>query len=438
MRSIHSGRKGRLLPILILILYCTAVLPVKAATPELSVPASYGVVLMEATAGQTLRESNAETTMASYGAVNLLIALTAVRHASLDDSVTVHSGIDEDIPDEAYVIYLEEGEILTVRDCIAALLFNSANDAAYTLAVSLAGSVSAYAQWMNEVASACGATNSHFTTVFDLASEEQYTTAKDMAYVAAAFWQEESLQELLCSDLYAISPTNITSETRYYANPFRMLAMGTSNYYEYALGGKASQNTVIAFAESNGMTLISVILGALNSSEAYSTAEEVLEYGFDYFQPVTIDYPGNSVARIPVYDGEDKIGYVDALVEGTFCYYAEVLSRKPTDPEGLASFFSHELLLPASLEAPVEAGEVIGRVVYTKLDDPHVQISLDCTAGSDLIPIEDSQKEQDAAANGWVRYLEWINWILIPLILYLAWRLIWPYLEKKIHKPKSF
>ena len=55
MRSIHSGRKGRLLPILILILYCTAVLPVKAATPELSVPASYGVVLMEATAGQTMR-----------------------------------------------------------------------------------------------------------------------------------------------------------------------------------------------------------------------------------------------------------------------------------------------------------------------------------------------------------------------------------------------
>ena len=137
-------------------------------------------------------------------------------------------------------------------------------------------------------------------------------------------------------------------------------------------------------------------------------------------------------------DSEEKIGYVDALVEGTFCYYAEILSRKPTDPEGLASFFSHELILPDSLTAPVEAGTVIGQVVYTKLDDPRVRISLDCTAGNSLLPVTDTQREQDAASGGWTRYLGWINWILIPLTLYLAWRLLWPYVEKKIHKPKSF
>lgn len=438
MHKSPSGPWGRLFLALILILCLAIPLPVKAATPELSVPASCGVVLMEASTGQTLRDRNGEEKMDPYGSLNLLIALTACRYASLEDRVTVPADTGDAVPDEAYVIYLEEGEELTVKDCVGAILFNSANDAAYTLAVSLAGSVEAYAQWMNETAAECGAQNSHFVSVFDLADPEQYTTARDMSYIAFAFWQEESLRELLCDDLYAIAPTNMTSETRYYANPFRMLGLGTSDYYEYALGGKASQNTVIAFAENGGMTLIGVVLGATGSDQAYSTAESLLEYGYDYFQPVTISYPGNSVARIPVYDGEEKIGYVDALVEGTFCYYAEILSRKPTDPEGLASFFSHELILPDSLTAPVEAGTVIGQVVYTKLDDPRVRISLDCTAGNSLLPVTDTQREQDAASGGWTRYLGWINWILIPLTLYLAWRLLWPYVEKKIHKPKSF
>ena len=84
MHKSPSGPWGRLFLALILILCLAIPLPVKAATPELSVPASCGVVLMEASTGQTLRDRNGEEKMDPYGSLNLLIALTACRYASLE------------------------------------------------------------------------------------------------------------------------------------------------------------------------------------------------------------------------------------------------------------------------------------------------------------------------------------------------------------------
>ena len=129
---------------------------------------------------------------------------------------------------------------------------------------------------MNETARDCGADHSNFVTVLDLSDPGQYTTARDMGLIASAFWNTDSLRTLLCQELYSIPPTNKTSETRYYANPFKMLGLGTDSYYQYALGGKSSQNTLVAFASNGEMTLICAVLGVRDSDEAYETAADVL------------------------------------------------------------------------------------------------------------------------------------------------------------------
>ena len=297
-----SIRKRFLFYSFVIILFLSQTLSVMAATPEMPVPDGAGAVLAEATSSQVFRQQSSDTQYQPYGLINLLISLTALRHARLTDIVTVPIGMDAVLPSEAYVIYLEEGEQLSVENCIGALLFNSANDAAYTLAVGLAGSVDTFVEWMNETAAECGAVHSHFVSVFDTENTEQYTTALDLSRIASAFWQEPALSNLLSSELYSIGPTNLTSETRYYANPFKMLEPGTSYYYEYASGGKSSRNAIAAFAHTESMTLVSIVLGASDSDAAYKASEKILEYGFDYFQPVTIEYTGESIARIPVYD----------------------------------------------------------------------------------------------------------------------------------------
>lgn len=438
MRSSHKGITRFFIYIITFLLVFSSNCPVQAATPDMPVPSSAGAVLMEASTSQIFRQENEDMTCQPYGSINLLIALTAYRHADLNDSVIVPEGMEQALPEDAYVVFLEEGEELTVEDCIGALLFNSANDAAYTLAVHLAGSIEAFTEWMNNTAVECGAVSSHFSTVYDLSAENHYTTAKDMAKIAAAFWNELPLRNLLCRDLCSIEPTNITSETRYYANPFKMLGLGTSYYYEYAVGGKCSQGTIIAFAQTESMSLICTVMDAYDSDAAYKAAEDILEFGFDYFQPVTIEYPGNSVARIPVYDQGEKIGYTDALVQGTFLFYAEVLSRKPTDPEGLESFFQHTLLIPDSLQAPIHAGDKIGEVVYTRLDDPSVQIHMDCIASSTFLPIQDESRSGNHTPGRLAKGLMWVNLLLIVLILIIAWRLLSPWIRKKLHKPKLF
>lgn len=433
-----SIRKRFLFYSLVIILFLSQTLSVMAATPEMPVPDGAGAVLAEATSSQVFRQQSSDTQYQPYGLINLLISLTALRHARLTDIVTVPIGMDAVLPSEAYVIYLEEGEQLSIENCIGALLFNSANDAAYTLAVGLAGSVDTFVEWMNETAAECGAVHSHFVSVFDTENTEQYTTALDLSRIASAFWQEPALSNLLSSELYSIGPTNLTSETRYYANPFKMLEPGTSYYYEYASGGKSSRNAIAAFAHTESMTLVSIVLGASDSDAAYKASEKILEYGFDYFQPVTIEYTGESIARIPVYDQGEKIGYADAVVKGPLLFYAEVLSRKPTDPEGLESFFSHTLQLPESLQAPVMAGEKIGEVVYTRLDDPTVQIHLDCVAGDTIHAVEESADNTETSSGSLAQYLSWLNWLLLLVILILGWKLLGPIIQKTRHKPKPF
>ena len=183
-----SIRKRFLFYSFVIILFLSQTLSVMAATPEMPVPDGAGAVLAEATSSQVFRQQSSDTQYQPYGLINLLISLTALRHARLTDIVTVPIGMDAVLPSEAYVIYLEEGEQLSVENCIGALLFNSANDAAYTLAVGLAGSVDTFVEWMNETAAECGAVHSHFVSVFDTENTEQYTTALDLSRIASAFW----------------------------------------------------------------------------------------------------------------------------------------------------------------------------------------------------------------------------------------------------------
>ncbi|MBQ7916569.1 MAG: D-alanyl-D-alanine carboxypeptidase [Firmicutes bacterium] len=423
---------------MMIVILLTSSMSVYAATPEMPVDPPVTGVLMEPTTGQVFREVGGDTRLDPYGLLNLLIALTAFRHADLTDEIIVPEGMLDAIPDEAWVVYLEEKEELTVQDCISAILFNSANDASYALAIHLAGSEEQFVQWMNETAKNCGAVSSHFVSVFNIQNDQQYTTARDMSKIAAAFWKEVPLRNLLCEDLLSIPPTNLMAETRYYANPFELLQLGTYNYYEYAVGGKASEGNIIAFAQSEDMTLLCTIMNADDNDDGYEIASEVLDYGFQYFQPVMIEYPGESIARIPVYDDGEKIGYVDAIVKGTFLFYAEVLSRKPIDPEGLANFFTYSLELPDSLTAPVHEGDVIGQVIYTRRDDPSVNISLSCIAGTTLESVQEELKDPVTSPGSLANYLSWFNLILIPIVLYLAWRLLWPSIVKRFQKPKSF
>ena len=85
---------------------------------------------------------------------------------------------------EAAAPGIDEGDVLTVRDCLYALMLASANESANALACHVSGSREAFAQLMNEKAQSLGCTGSHFNNPSGLNDENHYTTAHDMALIA--------------------------------------------------------------------------------------------------------------------------------------------------------------------------------------------------------------------------------------------------------------
>lgn len=86
---------------------------------------------------------------------------------------------------EGSSVYLEEGEKLTVKELLYGLMLRSGNDCAEALACHISGSVAQFAERMNQRAVELGAEHSHFTNPHGLPDDDHYTTARDLAKIAA-------------------------------------------------------------------------------------------------------------------------------------------------------------------------------------------------------------------------------------------------------------
>ncbi len=439
----RGGRSSRLFQTAAVFLLCFVLfislftLPAGAATPEFPVSSDEQAVLIETSTLQILNSQKADTRIDPGSLVNYLTVLTAVRHADLATRITVPENVESAVPEDAPVIFLRPGEELTVRDCAGALLFNSANDAAYALAVSLAGSVENYAVWMNETAAACGADNTHISSVYTLVDAGQYSTPKDIARIAAYFSREQELYEIMSSDLFAIEPTNKIDETRYYPNDLPLRQTISLTYIEYVTGGRYSRNNILIFARSETMDLVGFVSGTAGEDSAYYDAYDLMRFGLDYYQPVTINYDGSSIARVPVYSGSNKIAYANIAIDGSLTFYAETLSRKPTDPEGLGSFFSHTLSLPDKLQAPVQTGDKAGTVIYTMIADPEITIALDCVVMDTVSVPRDVQIAGETTPGNAERILSLIHWIVLPAILIAIIALLLPRIRDFLRRQRG-
>ncbi|EKE24979.1 MAG: D-alanyl-D-alanine carboxypeptidase, partial [uncultured bacterium] len=84
---------------------------------------------------------------------------------------------------------LKVGEQISAKSLLQAMLMNSANDAAYSLAVHMSGSQESFAKVMNEKAKTMGLTNTNFCTASGLEIDGQesqcYSSAYDIGRIAA-------------------------------------------------------------------------------------------------------------------------------------------------------------------------------------------------------------------------------------------------------------
>ena len=173
--------------------------------------------------------------------------------------------------------WLNQGDILTTRQLLVALLLPSGNDAAYTLAVNagkkIAGdsnltnaqSIDTFMDKVNEKARMLGLENSNFLAPDGYDTEGQYTTAYDLAIIAKACLDDPYISEIVSS--YTSYQKWVSGREVTYNNSNELLNPNSQYYRSEVIGLKTGASTLagnclVSAAVINGETYICVMMGS--------------------------------------------------------------------------------------------------------------------------------------------------------------------------------
>jgi D-alanyl-D-alanine carboxypeptidase len=296
-------------------------------------------ILMDADSGRVLYEQNADEPRLIASITKLMTALVAVEEmGDLSQTVTVQG---QWLNTEGSSVYLQAGEEITLEALLYGLLLESGNDAAMVIACACAGSAESFAALMNEKAQALGMTGSHFVNPSGLNADEHYSTARDMAVLAAACLENETVAKICAT-------SSATFGTRTFVNHNRLLSL-----YDGCVGMKTGYTqragrTLVSAARRDGQTLIVV---TLNDPDDWKDHMALLDYGFETYPSQELSRAGETVSSIPVQGS--LVPSVEVVTAEGFCYPLKEGEQVQTRAE-----------LADQAEAPVLAGQSAGRLVY--------------------------------------------------------------------------
>lgn len=257
---------------------------------NVSISAEGGIV-MDADSGTVLYGKNIHEAYYPASITKILTALIVIENCDLDEIVTYSHNAVYNVEAGSSSAGIDEGDQLTVRDSLYAMLLKSANEAANGLAEHTAGSIEDFAVMMNEKAASLGCTDSHFVNPSGLNDPEHYTSAYDMALIAQAAFQNETFTEIDSTLYYDIPPTKKNPEGIRVYPGHKMLKKNTSQYYPGIVGGKTGYtslagNTLVTCAARDDMKLITVILNGQQTH--YADTKTLLDFGFDNFKSLRV------------------------------------------------------------------------------------------------------------------------------------------------------
>lgn len=327
---------------LIFAMMLSAFLPLSAT--ELAALSANSAALYCADIDKFIFEKNADTRRGMASTTKIMTALVAIEADNTDVAFTIPP---EAVGIEGSSLYLQAGECLTIRDLLYGLLLQSANDAAVAIALALDGNVADFVARMNEKADAMGLENTHFTNPHGLAEDEHYTTARELALIAAEAMQLPLFREI-CGTRRATIPGSAGSK-RVLVNHNKLLfsyadAIGIKTGYT-----KATGRCLVSAATRDGVTLIAVTLSA---SDDWHDHTAMLDHGFAQYECIALADAGQCLGLLPLLGGDESAVEV--------CTTQAVTAVLPRAHGSIIERI--ELNRPRF--APIYAADRVGRVVW--------------------------------------------------------------------------
>jgi len=245
-------------------------------------------------------------------------------------------------------MFIEPRKPVTVDQLLHGVIVQSGNDATIALAELLAGSEDVFAQMMNREAQRLGMANTHFTNSTGWPDKDHYSTARDMATLAAAVVRDFPEHYAI----YAVREykyNNINQQNRN-----RLLWLDP--YVDGIKTGhtEAAGYCLVASAKRGDRRLISVVMGTNSEAARAQESQKLLNYGFQFYDSVLMYKKDQPVSTLKVWKGA-----------------AETVAAGPakdlylTLPRGEAEKLKAELVSRQPLLAPIAAGQEVGTVRVT-------------------------------------------------------------------------
>lgn len=296
-------------------------------------------ILVDADSGRVLYEQNADARMLIASTTKLLTALVAIRDGDLRETVTVSP---QAAGTEGSSMYLRPGEKLTLETLLYGLLLCSGNDAAVAIAEHVGGSVPAFVARMNALAKELGMDHSSFANPNGLDHEDHYSTARDMATLARAAVENETLVRIASTRRVTIGGRMMTNHNKLLSRMEGCIGLKTG--YTRAAG-----RTLVSCAERNGQRLVAV---TLQDGNDWADHQALYDYGFSQYPAFAAAERGETLETVPVYGGSQDT--VPLAAADSFSW-----------PLKAGETLETRLELPLPIRAPITAGTRVGQAVFS-------------------------------------------------------------------------
>ena len=253
-------------------------------------------IVMDADSGAVLFGQNIHVQKAPASITKILTALVVIENSSLDDTVTFSHDAVYNVEDgSGNKNAIEEGDTLSVRDCLYLLLMRSSNQAANALAEHVGGSRDGFVKMMNEKTAELGCENSHFANPSGLNDDTQLTSVYDMALIASAAYKNDTLLTISKDKSYRL-PATKNNPDGVTIQPEHKLLITTDtespNYYPYAVAGKTGYTsiagqTLVTYAIKDDRRQIAVTMKSTQATH-YQDTIALMDFGFLRFKNVNI------------------------------------------------------------------------------------------------------------------------------------------------------
>ena len=234
-------------------------------------------ILINARTGGVIYEKNADTRRSPASLTKVMTCILGLEEKGLDSIFNISMAA---AATEYSDLGMKGGEKMRSGELMRGMMMESDNGAAVVVAQNVSGNILKFADRMNAKSKELGCRKTHFSNPHGLTAKWHYTTARDMAKIAAYAMKNPDFRNIVSSKSSVIHWASPSGKTYKADNTNRLLSFYTGANGINTGWTSAAKGCLAASAKRNDIELIAIVLKSPDGDSRFADARSMLDYGF--------------------------------------------------------------------------------------------------------------------------------------------------------------